>query len=104
MNIGKMGKEIGVNKEEFRELLELFLELASADIVRLKEAIQSGSAVQIARIAHTLNGAAGNLGLQKIHEAAKRIETTANLNSLNAVTDDLLSIEKLLVEIRDVLN
>jgi len=103
MNIQRWGKKIGISEKEYRELLMLFLESGSADIALLRKALESGNAQQVARCAHTLNGAAGNLGLDQIHEKAKRIESAANLNSLGTVSEDLFSLKKLFDEISETL-
>lgn len=101
MNLKELGKKIGLKEEEYRDLLEIFLYSGSADIDRMQRAFQSDNVRQVARSAHTLNGAAGNLGIQSIHEVARRIEIEANHNRLDTVSDEIVSLKKLFDDIAE---
>jgi len=94
MNLKTLGKSIGLEEIEYRELLMLFLDSGAVEIARIKEGLKTNHCIQVATSAHTLNGAAGNLGLTSIHEAAVRIEKAANQNCLHVVTKDLVALEK----------
>jgi HPt (histidine-containing phosphotransfer) domain-containing protein len=94
MNLKHLGESIGLEEIEYRELLLLFLDSGAAVIARIKEGLRTNRCVQVAKSAHTLNGAAGNLGLRSIHEAAARIENAANRDRLHTVTEDLVYLEK----------
>lgn len=77
MNFKELGENLGLDEDEYRELVELFVDSGSAEFKRLKEAVSANDADQIMRSAHTIKGAAGNLGLMDIHEEAKKIEACA---------------------------
>ena len=89
MNLKELGEQIGLDEEEFRELIELFMETGRADYAQMKSAFDSGDAEQVARRAHTISGAAGNLGLMPVHEAAKRIELAAMQDRMASVSADV---------------
>jgi HPt (histidine-containing phosphotransfer) domain-containing protein len=89
MNLKALGEEIGLEEDEYIELVELFLETGAADYEQMKSAFQAGDAQQVARSAHTLSGAAGNLRIMNIHEMAKRIERAAGENQLATVGMDV---------------
>ncbi len=92
MNLKELGENIGLDEDEYRELIELFLETGRADYDQLKKALDAGDATQVSRSAHTLSGAAGNLGLMPVHEAAKRIELAAIDNRMDAISLDVVTL------------
>ena len=81
MNFEKLAEEIGFEKEEYMELIELFIGSTAGDIDKLKTAIGSGDFYSAERAAHSIKGAASSLGLMEISNEAKRIEFTAKKDS-----------------------
>lgn len=77
MNFKALADRIGLDEEDYRELIELFMETGMADFDQLRSALGAGDADQVARSAHTISGASGNLGLMDVHEVAKGIELAA---------------------------
>ena len=53
-------------------------------------------------VAHTINGASGNLGIMNIHEVAKRIELAAGKKDLDAVSGDVAHLKELFDEVRKI--
>lgn len=78
MNFKELGENLGLEEDEYRELVELFVDSGTAEFNRLKEAVTANNLDQIMRSAHTIKGAAGNLGLMDVHEEAKKIESSAS--------------------------
>ncbi len=99
MNLNALAEKIGLEEDEYCELLELFLETGTADVDRLETAFDAGDAQQVARSAHTINGAAGNMGLMNVHEVAKRIELAAVESRLDSVSVDVNTLKGLFEEI-----
>lgn len=99
MNFKELADKIGLDEEDYRELVELFLETGQADCDRLKSAYADGNAEQVARSAHTISGASGNLGLMNVHAVAKRIELSAMDKNLDAVKGDVAAFQGLFDEI-----
>lgn len=93
MNLKELSAAIGLAEDEYRELIELFLQTGRADLDLLKEAFAVGDAVQVSRSAHTISGAAGNLGLMPVHETAKRIELAAMDDRMPAVSADVVALD-----------
>ena len=85
MNIQELAENLGLEKEEYLELLDLFIDTADSDINELQSAIGEGNGEKAVGAAHSLKGAAGNLGLMEIHEEAKKMEADARDNHLEAV-------------------
>jgi HPt (histidine-containing phosphotransfer) domain-containing protein len=82
MNFKELSKNLGLEEEEYIELFELFVETGMADLHELWIAIDMSSAEKAARIAHSLKGAALNLGLNEFHELAETIGKTARAGQL----------------------
>lgn len=95
MNFKELADQIGLDEEDYRELVELFLETGQADYDQLKASLADGDAEQVSRRAHTLSGASGNLGLMTVHEVAKRIELAASGGQLDQVTADVERLQSL---------
>jgi len=93
MNFKELGEELGLEEDEYRELIELFMETAQADLNQLKIALDAGDAETVSRRAHTMCGSAGNLRLMEMHETAKRIELAADDGRLDNLSDDLNALE-----------
>lgn len=58
-------------------LLSKFEAQLAADLVQLRQSVESGDSSITARVAHTLSGAAATLSAMDIHQAARRIEAAA---------------------------
>jgi HPt (histidine-containing phosphotransfer) domain-containing protein len=77
LNFKIMSKKLGLEEDEYLELVELFIETSKSDLKNLQSAINNKDMEMIAGIAHSLKGAAMNLGLEEFLELAKMIEKTA---------------------------
>jgi len=104
MDLKAIGEDLGLEENEFLEIVELFLETAETDITHLKQAIASGDMKTITEAAHSLKGSAGNLGFTEIYRLSKEIETAARENTLASLGPVLASIEKLKGDIQKALN
>ncbi|MGB2687937.1 MAG: Hpt domain-containing protein [Desulfobacterales bacterium] len=77
MNSKKMSEKLGLEEDEYLELVELFIETSKSDLKNLQSAINNKNIEMIAGIAHSLKGAAMNLGLDDFLELAKSIEKSS---------------------------
>ncbi|MGB3681619.1 MAG: PAS domain S-box protein [Rubrobacteraceae bacterium] len=77
------------------ELAELFLEDATAQIGALREAVETGDAQAILRLAHALKGSSGNMGAKETSRICARLEELGRLENTNSAGDllDQLEIE-----------
>ena len=85
MNLSKISKELGLEEDEYLELVEVFIETSKSDIKNLQSAINNKNMELIARIAHSLKGAAMNLGLDYFLKLAHTIEKTAHNGKLEEI-------------------
>ncbi|BBO90283.1 Hpt domain-containing protein [Desulfosarcina ovata] len=92
LDIKALADDIGLDEADYRELVELFMQTGMADYNQLKAALDEGDAGQVARSAHTISGASGNLGLMQVHEVAKRVEQAANENQMADLPADVATL------------
>jgi HPt (histidine-containing phosphotransfer) domain-containing protein len=93
MNFKELGENLGLEEEEYLELLELFVDTSASDLERLRTAITLGDLDQATKAAHSLKGAAGNLGLTELFETAKKVEMDARDNRLERITESVSELE-----------
>lgn len=82
MNFKTMSQKLGLEEDEYLEPVELFIETSKSDLKNLQSAINHKNMEMIAGIAHSLKGAAMNLGLEEFLELAKIIEKTTRNGEL----------------------
>ena len=87
MDLEQLSGRLGLEKEEFLELAELFLETGASDIGRLEAALQEENVDEVVKSSHSIKGASGNLGFTEIFEVAKGVELNARANSLEGATE-----------------
>ena len=87
MNYKELVENLGLEKNEFLELVELFIEHGLTDLSKLKDAIDEKNVLQVAETAQSIRGAAGDLGFTEISEMAKDIEMKARENSLDGASE-----------------
>ncbi len=92
MNFKEWARDLEMGENDFLEILNLFLETTYRDLGKLQSAVEEREAPEAVKTAHSIRGAAANLGLTEIYEAAKRMETEASeghLESVNAAVSDI---------------
>jgi HPt (histidine-containing phosphotransfer) domain-containing protein len=87
MNLKELAENLEMEEGEFLDMLKLFLETALSDLGHLQSAWERGEAIETAKAAHSVKGAAANLGLTEIFEMAKIIEMEARSNRLDRVRE-----------------
>lgn len=85
MNFEELGAQLGLNEDEYRELVDLFMTTGVADFQNLTVALAAGDADTVMRRAHSIKGASGNLGLRDLYETATAIEKEADSGQLNGL-------------------
>jgi len=85
MDFNELAERLGLEQDEFMELIELFLETGGADLEKIQSALQQGDGEQVVQAAHSLKGASGNLGFMKIYDAAREVEEKARNDSLEGI-------------------
>jgi CheY-like chemotaxis protein len=77
-------KRVAGNKRLFRSLLEQFAAKQGDAGAQIGRALQSGDQALAGRIAHTVKGVAGNLGMGSVQQAAEKVEHAIRENDSSA--------------------
>jgi HPt (histidine-containing phosphotransfer) domain-containing protein len=101
MDIESMAEDLGLEVEEVHRLVLTFLDSTEQDILLLSRAFSDGDAEKLRSAAHHINGAAANLELYEIAEAAKGIEDRAHSGILEDPAAQLEMIRNRLDTIRN---
>jgi histidine phosphotransfer protein HptB len=103
MNAKELSENLGLEEDEFLDLVKLFVEISASNVTDLAKALETGNAEEVVKASHSLKGAAGNLGFQEIYEFAKFIETNARQGILEGSKKAVTSLrEKLTLVEEDV--
>lgn len=94
MNLNKLAENLGIEEDEFSELVGLFLETSASDLSKLQSATAGRDGQKAADAAHSIKGAAVNLGLTEIYDMAKQMETDARENRLTEVTEGIGALKQ----------
>ncbi len=89
MNFKELAENLGLEVDEYRELIELFVDTGAADFQKIEEGMSSSDSDKVMRSAHTIKGAAGNLGLIDVSETASLIEQKATSDNLDSLSADI---------------
>ena len=99
MDFKALAGNLGLEEEEYMELIELFIERSMSDLKKLETAIKSGNADEAADAAHSMKGAAGNLGIMDFYESAAKIEMAAREGTLEGFS---VAIQSLREKLKDI--
>lgn len=92
MDFQDLASRLGIDEDDFMELVELFVTTTRSDIEKIKNGINNASSEEAAAASHSIKGAAGNLGFDSIYELAKQMEMKAksgDLEEFDALIADL---------------
>ena len=93
MNFQELAENLGLEVDEYKELIDLFIDTGSADFHKIQEGLSDRDADCVMRSAHTIKGAAGNLGLMEVSTTAKLIEENALNNRLDELDRIVQTLE-----------
>ncbi len=93
MDLKALAERVDLEEDEYREMIELFLQTTSQHLLHLEEAIERGDSKKVAETAHSIKGSSASLGLTHISGIAKGIEFNARDNDLNGAQRALQTIK-----------
>ena len=103
MEFSVFAEQLGLETDEYFQLVELFIEVSNADLNVLEGAFEKGDAKQVTDAAHSIKGAAINLGLKEISDIAKGIEMKAREDNLEGALEAAGFIREKLDQINEYL-
>lgn len=99
MDFKHLASKIGIDEEDFMELVELFISTTLSDLDKIKQGVFNNCPQDAAAAAHSIKGAAGNMGFDLIFALAKKMEFQAKAGSLENFNAYILDLEK---QVRDL--
>ena len=103
MDFGEMAQDLGLETEEFCDLVRVFIEATTSDLDTLESAISAGSEEQALAAAHSIKGAASSLGFDDAGLLAKKIEMNAKRSLLQGTLEDAGAIRSKINAISEAL-
>ena len=103
MNIVQLAGDLELDEEEYREILALFVGTSRFDLAAIKAAVAIGDAASAGRAAHSLKGAAANLGLSDLSSTAHEIEEKSRESRLHETHETVRSLEEHLAAVERLL-
>ena len=91
IDIQKLADQLGLDVEDYTELIDLYIETTKADFEGLKTALAARDAKEVHRKSHSIKGSSGNMGLMELYETAKEINDNARADNLEGLEDLVLS-------------
>ncbi|MFH1313232.1 MAG: response regulator [Candidatus Eisenbacteria bacterium] len=98
-------RRLGGDEEMVQQILETFMQDAPKQLIALKQAVEANDITLAERHAHTLKGAAGNVGARALHNAAMKAQEAAERGDpgeisrmVEAVESQLAGLERALSE------
>lgn len=94
MNLKERAESLGLDEEEYLEMIDLFFESGGADLKKLESAVAAGNAKQGNEASHSLKGSAGSLGLMSIYEKATLIDDKLRNGNLDGMSEMVAALRK----------
>jgi len=100
MNFLEKAEAIGLEEDEFMELVGLYIDTTNSDLLNLKNAVESGDIESMISYSHSIKGASSNMGFTDIFEIARELESKGK----NGVLDSAEEAIDLIKEKVDAIN
>ncbi len=94
---------LGIDKEDFLELVDLFITTTQKDLGQIRRGMEDNAPSEAAAAAHSIKGAAGNLGFEDMARVAQKMEFRGKEGSLEGVDVWIAEMEVFLNRLRDSL-
>lgn len=93
MDFKHLASKIGLDEEEFMELVELFITTTLSDLDKIKQGVSTNHPEDAEAAAHSIKGAAGNMGFDDMFALAKEMESQAKAGNLENFDAHVLDLE-----------
>jgi histidine phosphotransfer protein HptB len=103
MDFKDLASNLGFDEEDFNELIEIFTATSFSDVEKINSGLEENNTANVSQAAHSIKGAAGNLGFQKIASLSKDIEMTAKAGNIQGVKEKVSTIVQELKKIESAM-
>ncbi len=87
MDFESIATNLGLDKEDLDELLEIFTTTSFSDIEKINFGLKENNAQQVSQAAHSIKGASANLGFEEIASLSKDIEMAAKEGNIEGLKE-----------------
>ena len=101
MDFDDLASRLGIDRDDFMELVELFVTTTEADMEKIRKAAGDENPKDAASAAHSIKGAAGNLGFGDMAEVAKKMEFQGKDGDLTDFDKFLDELDRMLQAVKD---
>lgn len=92
MKLDEIAKNLELDIDDVKELLELYVETTTSELKELKIALDAKKIEEVHKRSHSIKGASGNLGIIEIYDIIKKIDDVAcenKFDNLDAMVEEL---------------
>lgn len=93
MDFKDLASRLGIDDDDFTELVELFVTTTFSDIAKIKKGLSDNNPADAAAASHSIKGASGNLGFDDIFALSRDMEMHAKKGSLDNFEDYITELE-----------
>ena len=103
MTFRELAENLEMEVDEFLEMLKLFLETTVLDLNQWQSGLDERNSEKVIMSAHSIKGAAVNLGLMEIYEVAKEMEREARKDHLDATDRGIVILREKVAQMAESL-
>ena len=103
IDFSSMASNLGFDEDEFKEVAQLLITVSLTDMETLELGISENNPDKVKDAAHSIKGAAGNLGFMELANCAGIIENSARSQNIDNLTTQVQTIKKILQSISKAL-
>jgi len=94
MDFKNMARNLEMSEAEFSELAALLVTTGLSDLAKIETGLAAGDAEKVAQAAHSIKGAAGNLGFAALATIAGTMETSARAGCLDGFDEKMARLQQ----------
>lgn len=87
MDLKEQAENLGLEEDDYFEMLNLFIESGCADLEKLEAAIMEEDAEKAHEASHSFKGSSGSLGLERLFQLAKAIDEKDQQGNLEGIDE-----------------
>lgn len=101
MDFKDLASKLGIDEEDFMELVELFVTTSLEDIEKIKKSISEKSCPDVSAASHSIKGAAANMGFEAIAKLSADMEMQAKQGSLDNFGSYVSDLEQMVTALNN---
>ena len=103
MDLEDLAKVLGVNIEDYLDLLAFFHESSFAELVKMEKGLSEARADDVLKAAHSIKASALNLGINRISDISEEIEMQVREGRLDGLGPFVLTLREELESLADMM-